>query len=349
MQDIAARAQVSIGTVSRVLNGKPDVTAELAERVMRTAQAMGYGIRNSGKRGAKRPRDFGSIGYIVDAELSVTADPFQQHFLSGIEQTVTERGGHLVFSACRNEIINDAIPPMIVENLVSGIILKASHETPAAWIQKISNLIPVVLLMHRSIERPLPSVTCDNRGAVYQTLRRLKELGHTKVGFFYEDEASPNRLSPHHEERLEAFRKYAPLLGLSMRPEYVQGPKRDIARGEDLAAVAHQAVKSFLALGDERPTAVICAADLYAMTIIRIAGSYGLELPRDLSVIGMMNNPSCEFSNPTLSSVSLSEEEIGRAAVDLLKERMERPFASVREITIGAHLIERGSCAQLPV
>lgn len=345
LQDIAAQAQVSIGTVSRVLSGKPDVAAELAERVMRTAKAMGYGARSSEKRSSKRPRDFGSIGYIVDSDLPSAAEPFQQHFLSGINQTVTERGGHLVFSACHGEIVKDAIPPMIVENLVSGIILKANHETPAAWIEKISNLIPVVLLMHRSLEHPLPSVMCDNRGAVFQSLRRLLELGHSKVGFFYEDEA---RISLHHEERLDAFLKYAPLLGLPVRQGYVQGPTRDAARGEELADVAHKALKNFLALGDRRPTAVVCATDVFALTLIRIAGSYGLELPRDLSLIGMMNNPSCEFSTPTLSSVSLSEEEIGRAAVDLLKERIDRPFASVREVAIGTHLVERHSCAPLP-
>ncbi len=348
MQDIAAQAQVSIGTVSRVLNGKPDVTAELAERVMRTAHAMGYGIRNSERQSSKRPGNLANIGYVVDAinESSIAKEPFQQNFLSGIEQTVTERGGHLLFSTCRNEVTKDALPAMIVENLVSGIILKASIDTPEAWIKKISDLIPVVLLMHRSIEHPLPSVMCDNRGAVFQSLRRLQDLGHTKIGFFFEDENSPSRKSLHHEERLDAFLKYAPLLGLNIRQEYVQGPSRNFAKGEDLNDVAHTALKNFLALGDQRPTAVICAADIYALTMIGVAKSHGLELPRDLSLIAMMNTQACEFSSPALSSVSLSEEEIGRAAVDLLEELIDRPLASVREVTIGTHLVERCSCAK---
>jgi len=349
MQDIAAKAQVSIGTVSRVLNGKPDVTADLAERVMRTAQAMGYGIRNGERQNSKRQRNLGSIGYIVDSinETSIATEPFQQHFIAGIEQTITERGGHLIFSTCRNEILKDAVPAMVVENLVSGVILKACNETSADWVQKISHLIPLVLLMHRDIWNPLPSVMCDNRGAVFQALRHLRDLGHTKVGFFYENDA-PKVISPHHEERLEAFLKYAPLLGMELRPEYVQAPSRNVAKGEDVPEVAQAALKNFLALGKQRPTAILGAADVYALSLIRQADKFGLKLPRDLSLIGIMNTDACEFSAPALTSVSLSEEEVGRAAVDLLEERIEQPFASVREVIVGAHLVERGSCAKPP-
>jgi len=348
LQDIAAQAQVSIGTVSRVLNGKPDVTAELAERVMRTAQAMGYGIRNFERQASKRSRDSSRIGYVVDADATATSDPFQQHFLSGIEQTITERGGHVIFSTCQNEAAQDVIPSMIVKNLVSGVILKAGRLTPLDWIHKISKLVPVVLLMHRTVNHSIPAVMCDNRGAILQSLSRLQELGHSKIGFFFESESDPMRVSLHHDERLDAFVKFAPLLGLDVCPEYIQTPIRDAAKGEDLTDVTHAVLRKFLALGDKRPTAVICASDICALTMIRIAETHGLELPRDMSLIGIMNTQACEFSNPPLSSVSLFEEEIGRAAVDLLEERISRPFATVREITIATQLVERGSCTNAP-
>lgn len=348
MQDIAAEAGVSIGTVSRVLNGKPDVTAELAERVMRAAQTMGYSFRYSAQQPSNRPRTLSSIGYIVDSDTSAASDPFQQHFLSGIEQSVTERGGHVVFSTCQNEAAKNVIPPMVVKNLVSGVILKANHMTPKGWIKRISDLIPVVLLMHRNLDLPLPSVICDNRGAIYQSLRYLSDLGHTKIGYFHEGETDPARLSLHHEERSEAYQKLAPLFGVTVRPGYIQAPVRDVEKGEDLTDVSHKAWKNFLALGSDRPTAIICAADIYALTMIRVADSYGLEIPRDVSLLGMMNTHSCEFSNPPLTSVSLGEEEIGRAAVDLLEEQFRRPAATVREIIVGTQLVERGSCGKSP-
>lgn len=348
MQDIAARANVSIGTVSRVLNGKPDVTAELVERVMRTAQAMGYGIRNADRQASKRSRDVYSLGYIVDSanETGVTAEPFQQHFLSGIEHTVTEHGGHLVFSTCRNEILKDAIPAMITEHLVSGVILKVNNETPEDWVKKISSLIPLVLLMHRSVDTPISSVMCDNRGAVFQAMRHLRDLGHTRIGFFFENEQSPRKNSLHHDERLDAYIKCVSLMGLKFRPEYIQTPTRD-PQG-DLTGVTHEALKNYLSLDHQRPTAVVCAADVHALTLLRVAESHGLELPRDLSVVGIMNTPACDFASPALTSVALSEGEIGRAAVDLLEERIERPFASPREIIVGSHLVERGSCTKAP-
>lgn len=348
LRDIAASAQVSIGTVSRVLNGKPDVQYELVERVIKAASEMGYDIRVAKKNNSLHAHNLGSIGYIVDpgSDHTLPSEPFQQHFLSGIEQAIVNQGGHLIFSTCRNEIQNDSIPPMIQEKLVRGVILKVFEATPEPWIRKISDLIPTVLLMHRSYDLGLSSAMCDNPGAVFLCLRYLKEeLGHTKIGFFYENEVSPRKNSMHHDERLEAFVKYSAHLGLTILPGYIQAPARQAARGEDLSHVASTALKNFMELGDRRPTAVIGAADIYALALMRAAQSAKVDIPGDLSVIGIMNTDACEFSIPSLSSISLSETEIGLAAVDLLSNHIARPHAEARVTTVGAHLVRRKSCA----
>ena len=347
MHDIAAAAHVSIGTVSRALNGKPDVSPDLAERVTQAASSMGYCIRGTERQPSKGFHPVSNVGYIVDSanEAVVASEAFQQDFLSGVEQTVMDRGGHLIFSSCRNEILKNTVPAMIVEKLVSGVILKVNNETSESWILKISRLVPTVLLMHRSFRLPLSSVMCDNRGAVYQTLQHLRDLGHTKIGFFFENEASPRINSMHHDERLEAFIKCSAILGLNQDAELVQSPVRDSLKNEDLSHVAGAALKQFLALKDRCPTAVVCATDTYAMALIRAAQVSGLNVPGDLSVTGIINTAPCEFSNPTLTSVSLSEVEIGRAAVDLLVDRIERPLANIREVTVGANLVARESSA----
>lgn len=348
LRDIAAYAQVSIGTVSRVLNGKPDVQYDLVERVTKAATEMGYDIRAPKKNLSLNAQNLGSIGYIVDPgnSSSLPSEPFQQHFLSGIEQAIVSQGGHLIFSTCRNEILKDSIPSMIQERLVSGVILKAFEETPESWIRKISDLVPTVLLMHRNYDLGLSSAMCDNHGAVYRCLQYLKEeLGHTKIGFFYENEVSPRKNSMHHDERLAAFIKYSAHFGLPILPGYIQAPSRNTARSEDLSDVASTALKNFMALGDRRPTAVIGAADIYALALMRAAQGVKVDIPGDLSVIGIMDTEACEFSNPTLTSISLSEMEIGHAAVDLLSNHIARPQAAVRMTTVGAHLVKRESCA----
>ncbi len=104
-------------------------------------------------------------------------------------------------------------------------------------------------------------------------------------------------------------------------------------------------LKNMLALGDKRPTAVIGAADVYALSLMRAATSLGLSVPRDLSVASYMNTDICEYASPPLTSVCLSAEEIGRAAVDLLESRIKAPASIVRHIVIAPRLVERLSCA----
>lgn len=108
-------------------------------------------------------------------------------------------------------------------------------------------------------------------------------------------------------------------------------------------------LKKFLSLKDRRPTALVCAADIYAFSILRSAREFGLSIPADLSVASYQNTAACEHSSPPLTSVCLSGEEIGRAAVDLLESRIKDPGLPVRHVLVAPRLIERLSCDKPPM
>ncbi|EIP97632.1 transcriptional regulator [Opitutaceae bacterium TAV1] len=350
LRDVAEKADVSIGTVSRVLNGKADVAEDLAERVLLAARSLGYTRRAPAAQATvQASNDVAVIGYLVDSPnlARVTADPFLQHFLIGIEDGVNRNNGHLLFATCGEEAARGAIPAMVAENRVQGVILKPSPTTSDTWIRKLNELVPVIMLMNSSEDRSIFSVMCDNYAATYQILRYLRELGHRRIAFLSVDDLgqAPSVL---HFERMDAYRKYAGSLGCVEDPAYIQVPTRDHGR-ETLSEVIEKGLKNLLALGKgERPTAVVCATDTYAFALLALAGRYGIEVPRDLSVVGYMNIDTCEHSVPPLTSVSLSGDEVGRVAVNLLYERLQNPSMMVRHVSVGTRLVERLSCAPAP-
>ena len=345
MRDIAKEAGVSLGTVSRVLSGKHEVAPEFAQRVISVAREMGYQSRLYARTASPRSSGIGSIGYLLDSQdhPNVMSDPFQQHFLAGIEQKAGDLGGHVVFASVHEEARDQVIPSLITDKVVRSVILKVTNDTPQRWIQRIQALVPTVIIMHRLPDHSVPSVMCDNYGGMFSALQHLVNLGHRRIGFYSEDDG--DLTSFHHIERQSAFEQIRRKLGLIVRPGDIQMPVRNVAKGETFDHVIQRGLQGFLSQGEDRPTAIVCAADIYAFGFMKLMPSYGLSVPSDLSLIGFMNTQMCDYSTPPLSSVSLMEEEIGRAAVDLLSQSVENPAVSPRQVVVGARLIERNSCA----
>ncbi|MET3871942.1 DNA-binding LacI/PurR family transcriptional regulator [Puniceicoccus vermicola] len=345
MRDIAQQAGVSLGTVSRVLNGKADVNPTLTQRVMRVVQDKGYQPRVNSGITHKNGQRLGPIGMLMD-EITYSkrqSTSFQTSLIHGVERRVRERGGHLVIACCEEDARSGVLPAMIEDNLVKSVILRVNRGIPDTWIQEVAQRLPTVMLMHRDLLHSVPSVMCDNYGGMAQVLKHLMDLGHRRIGFYSEDEGA--RTTPIHTERLLCFERMRGEFGLSTDPRLIKVPRRNAATGESYDQLIERTSRDFLAMDDQRPTAIVCAADTYALCFQRTLSRQGLSLPRDMSLTGFMNTPYCEDATPPLTSVSLNEEELGRAAVDLLEERMRTPDSIVRHALVNTQLIERQSCA----
>lgn len=343
MFDISQRAGVSIGTVSRVLSGKTDVDPALADRVKLAARELGYSRRSPQRAAAAKEGELGPIAYLLDSATSRNlSDIFQQHFLTGIEQRSSELEGHILFTSCGDDLEQDRLPSIVTDKLVRGAIIKGDF--PDSWVNKVNAAIPTIRLMSDSLSRATASVSCDNFAATYQIMHYLHGLGHRRVGFIYEKETK-RHTSFHHLEREQAYLRCVAEMGFEFHPGYLQTPIRENA-GEDVPDVMAKGLKNLIALKELRPTALVCAADAYAFSIMQVAGPLGISIPKDLSIVGYMNIDSCEYSNPPLTSVCLSGEEMGRVAVDLLVSRIQNPDSLVQHITIAPRLIERLSCVK---
>lgn len=344
LADIAREADVSIGTVSRVLNGKTDVDPALSERVHSVARRLGYTKRGNHRGATGDQSTTAMFGYLMDnaSLVDVRGDAFYQQFLHGIENGVNNLNGHLLIATCTEEIARGELPAMVAEKRVQGVILKGTQTTPDAWLHRLAAHIPTVMLMGSCEDRSIHSVICDNHAGAYQIMRYLHDMGHRRIAFLtVEDKGMPHNSL--HLDRLDAYHTYVQLLGCTAHEAYVQIPVRN-NKTDTLDETVERGLQALLDLGPQGPTAIICANDIYAIALLNVAARRGISVPADLSVAGFMNIEMCEHSSPPLTSVHLTGEEVGRVAVNLLREHIETPGMPSRHVSVGTRLIERLSC-----
>lgn len=355
IRKVAAAARVSTGTVSRVLSGHGEVGEVYAQRVRKAVEKLGYrpnpaasSLRRRGPAGPSGiPWRTQTIGLLVggmSGELFL-GDEFQQRFLEGIQSSLAEKGLHLLFAACGDEVKAGRLPPMVAEGRVDGVILKTLGDD-VGWVRALAAAVPTVLLMDRLPSVAAPSVMCDNASGMGRLVEHLMSLGHRNLAFLSvrDRQLPPSR---HHQERLSAFRSAAEGLGASPGAATIENPERDWET-QSLDEVVAGALDRLLALGDKRPTAVCCANDLYAMSLAKAAAQRGLTVPRDLSITGFMNTLAGANAAVPLTTISIPGRELGAASVSSLEERIAHPSGAPRHLLIEGELVPRASTGNAP-
>lgn len=360
VKKVAEVAGVSIGTVSRVLNGKSDVSEEYVQKVEDAIKKLGYrpNLLAAGLRKRQKPdeapsdlRRTGSIGFLVDFPntQAFTEDEFQAAFLQGISERLAENEQQLIFQSMTEDAAADRMPLMVRKSSVDGVIVKGfpSRAKPE-WIQSIASAVPVIMLMNTFpfAGSRVSSLMCDNKRGIFQAMQYLQSLGHRRIGFLNVRDAGCERIL-HHEQRMMAYQEAIYELQLESQPGYLQMPTRDLDK-QPFEEVIDGALDQWLAMGANRPTAIVCVADAHAICLMKQAQARGLHIPQDLSIIGYMNTAAAQTCDPPLTSVSISGREMGREAVDLLLRMIENPGQPACHIQVDGQLVERLSCAQPP-
>lgn len=350
MQDLAEKAGVSIGTVSRVLRGRPDVSPDLAERVFAAAQEMGYRrpLRNR-TGGAAKAAEARTIAYLVDVGLDRdwTHEAFFQRFAAGIQKQISAEGGHLLFASCHQDIERDVLPSLVTNNMVNGVIVKTYYQGP--WLKKLQMRVPTVVLMNKPDDHAVSSVACDNYSGSYQAIKHLTELGHRRIGFLSiddlnaQDDLCANGRNAQHAEREKAFLEHIRLFGCDENPAYIQVPVRDWEK-ESIEEVIGRALDAFLALGSKRPTAVVTATEIYATVFRAVAKQRNLLVPKDFSLIAYQHE-GVPTDAPLISGLETRGEDMGAMAVSVLMEQIKNPLAPIVQIGVGMKWMQGQSCA----
>ena len=306
IQDVARLAGVGVGTVSRVLNGHPNVSAEAEASVRRAIEKSGY--RPVVAAQTLRTRRSNIIGFITD---EIATSPHAGQIIRGAQETAW-KGGKILFLVNTQwdpELERSAVETMI-DRQVDGLIYATMFHRAATPPQAIRQ-IPSVLLDCFVEDASLPSVVPDEADGGYQATAFLIERGYRRIGFINHVEDIPaQRL------RLQGYLSALESHGILFDAELVVERYSEPKGGYD----------GMMALLDlpNPPSAVFCFNDRSAMGAYDAIRQRGLRIPQDIAVIGFDNQELIAANlYPGLTTMQLPHYEMGIWAVEYLLSELD--------------------------
>jgi DNA-binding LacI/PurR family transcriptional regulator len=319
IRDVARRVGVSVATVSFALNGQPGVAEDTRQRILAAAAELGY--RANPQAQALRRGRTTTYGLVIRN----FNNPFFLEVLSGAEQAAGEAGATLLlldshYSLDRERML---VREMAAQRLAGLAIAPVGKGESVLLWQQLRPGTPVVAL-NATVEgiTAVSRVYPDNAVGVGLAMRRLAELGHSRVAFL----SAPRGLVAD-PDRLRHFRRLARELGI--RPDVMHAPLT--------IADVRKAAGSRLARPDA-PTAIITNSDYTALGIYLTARDLSLRVGPDVSVIGHDDLPTSELLDPPLATIRLDGREMGRALMARLLGG--NPLG---DYTAAVELVERAS------
>lgn len=331
IKQVAEQAGVSIQTVSRVLNNRPDVSEETRQRIQNIIDQTGY-QPFAIARGLASKRTY-TLG-LVAADFS---DFWFSQVVTGAEKEAHEHSYYFMLgsSTCNPED-EPKFLRLLTERHVEGVLfVRASCADESEHLIRLKEMgIPVVTTGHYLPESGLAMVDVDNVGGGRKATEYLLSLNHKSIAMIT-GPSGWNSACDRTEGYLQALQAH----GVSPNPEL-------IIEGTWLHKDGYLSMKTLL--GKKAPfTAVFAQNDRIARGAISVLHEAGLRVPQDISVVGYDDIPEAEFSDPPLTTIRQPMEEIGRAATRLLIQMIEDREAIPNQLLFDTELIVRSSCARL--
>jgi LacI family transcriptional regulator len=327
IRDVARRAKVSTATVSRTVNQVATVDAQLAKRVWKAIEELGYyPNRQARALVSGRSRVFGLI-------VSEITNPFFPEIVQTFETLAVEQHYEILLTSTIHDPkrMELAVRRMI-EGRVDGVaILTFGMEEYLLEHLRFRNL-PLVFIDIGPKAPRVSNIRVDYADGIRQAVQHLAALRHERIGFI----TGPLRLRSA-TARKDAFQASMREIGLTVKPDF-------LVEGDHRLEGGKRALKTLAALR-ERPTAVLCSNDMTAIGVMRAAFELEIKVPQDLSVIGFDDIRMAEFLTPPLTTVQMSQSELARLAFEaLLKEvKRETPVPEGTEYVLKTRLVLRNS------
>lgn len=350
VKDIAREAEVSIATVSRVLNNHSSIKEELRQHVLQVAADLGYfktadqgHTTRSEKRAALKV-----IGFILaysDLE-EPPLDTFWSHILHGAEIEARKSNSYVTYYGMS---LNQ--PPYLLlsklrEMRVGGLLLVGA--TGLETVQSLQAARFPLVLVDNYVHipgQPVDAVLSDNYEGTKEMIHYLVREGHRQIAFL--GGPTTSSLQPSHtmiytyERRRDGYLAALQEAGLPIQPEFII-EDCDVTNPESVLA----SCKRLMDLGNS-PTALFCANDPLADKAINALRILGLRIPEDISVVGFDNADIAQHLTPPLTTVQVHKEAMGAMAVKSLLARIADPEAIAITSVLSVELIKRGSVRSL--
>lgn len=328
--DVAREANVSVATVSRVLNKQNSVKPETTERVYRAIEKLSFEpnmlARNLRKNETR-------VILIVTPNIT---NPYYAHILTGIGDAANESGySALIYNTAGDEARERAGMDMLKKRRADGAILLA-NSINSMWIKEYADKYPIVQCSEYASELDVPRVSIDNYKATQDIMEYIISLGHKRIATI---SSSNNYIST--AIRLQGYKDSLEHHGFEVCKENI------VFANADYSFKSGKAAAYKLLQQEERPTAIFCISDTIALGAITAARELEIRVPEDLTVIGFDDVDDTTMFHPYITTIAQPCYELGEESFKILHTCINNGIEINKKVVLPHNFIIRESSAPL--
>jgi DNA-binding LacI/PurR family transcriptional regulator len=344
LKALAKHLGVAASTVSNAYNRPDQLSEALRMKILGTAKELGYSGPDPMAANLRRGRA-GAIGVVYPHPLSYTfTDPVAAPTIQGIAEEAERAGYGLLLVGGSDDPLEAA--PLVAKATVDGFVLQNFDKDDSLLEIILSRKLPVVFVESRQ-GKDFPSITVNDEAGARAAATHLLSLEHKRFGIIALEETGNTRegimdkarqadvIDFTTKSRLKGYRSAIEAARLSWQKNVVVYETSDNTPGDGYKATAALLNHSL------RPTALLVMSDQLALGALRYANDKGLEIPKDLSIVGFDDAPLAAQTTPTLTTVRQPYVEKGKLAGQLLIAQLKGE--RVESVTLPTELIVRGS------
>lgn len=326
IKEVAQMANLSTATVSRVINGKGNVTDESQEKVLRAIRELDYHPNMLGKNLRNS-----STGIIIVLANTISK-PFFIEFFATIQKAAADNNYNILLGQYGDdeELLMNYVN-MVLSRLADGLLL-VNHNKYVPYLENICHKFPIVQVCERTPESDIPYVSEDWYECGYIGTEHLISSGRKNIGFI-----NYNRSALFARKYYEGYAAAMKKAGLHMNPKW-------ITEIDDMEMqTAYKAARQILSQ-EERPDSIYAVCDLYAPAVIKASKELGIRIPEDLSLVCGDNSFVADITAPSVTSLDHRRQTMADAAFDLLLKQINNSNSLLHNsVSISPQLIIRES------
>jgi LacI family transcriptional regulator len=328
IRDIARLSGVSIATVSRVLNDRPDVSTETREAVLEVVRRLGFSTNRSA-----RALSAGRTG-LVGVTLPIVHAPYFSFILAGAAEGLYEQDMRAILCPTLHQHEREVtLLDRLMHGTTDGAILLLPEETSEELTLLQEQRFPFVVVDPRvQLDEGIPSVTAAHASGAKRVTEHLLSLGHRRIAAITGPEGWVAT-----EERRNGY--HAALAAAAIIPD----PSLEMASNWMISG-GYEAGAALLEKPDP-PTAIFAFNDNLAIGAMRAARARGLRVPEDLSIVGFDDTEEAAIVTPALTTVRQPLAEMGRMAVSLLVRLLDKQRVEALRVELATRIVVRESTA----
>ncbi|MER9835126.1 LacI family transcriptional regulator [Mesorhizobium sp. M0145] len=327
MVEVARRAGVSVSTVSHVINRTRFVSPAKSRAINEAIALLGY--QPNGLARSLKVASTNSVGLAISA----ISNPYFTDIICAVEAECARLGLMVFLSDTQDDPDRElAVVRAFHQRRVDGVILAPSGAPERATNYLAEKMVPCVLIDRFADER-FDQIGVENQSAMRALIDHVASFGHQRIGFIA---GQPGLATT--RERIDAFKSALMANGLAYVSEYLPPGNVDTAS-------ATASTRAMLSLPSP-PTALVTGNNMATIGAVRAVREKGLEIPRDLSLVGFDDFEWADCFEPRLTLIAQPCAEIGRQAASLLSARIASTDSEPRSVRLQATLHARQSCGR---